>query len=122
MESVKLNIPVMAIIDTNCNTDNITFPIPGNDDSTKSIKLFCKLISDAAISGMKEAMHKSGLDISKIDDEEIAQKKNSNTVNADLTKKVSNSEFKKSLEKSKKNNDESSIEQSASKSNNNKTE
>jgi small subunit ribosomal protein S2 len=109
MESVKLNIPIMAIIDTNCNTDNITFPIPGNDDSTKSIKLFCKLISDAAISGMKEAMHKSGLDISKIDDEKIAQNKNSNTINDDLVKKVSSSELKKSLEKVKKNNDESLI-------------
>ena len=118
MESVKLNIPIMAIIDTNCNTDNITFPIPGNDDSTKSIRLFCKLISDAAISGMKEAMHKSGLDVSKIDDEQIVQKKNSNNINDDSANKINNSELKKSLEKSKINNDESLVK----KPNNNKTE
>lgn len=66
LESVTLNIPVMAIVDTNCNTDNVTFPIPGNDDSTKSIKLFSRLISDAAIAGFKENLAKSGVDISKL--------------------------------------------------------
>lgn len=66
-EASKLNIPVMAIIDTNCNTDDVTFPIPGNDDSTKSIKLFCRLLSDAAIAGFKENLVNSGVDISKIE-------------------------------------------------------
>jgi small subunit ribosomal protein S2 len=56
----------MALIDTNCNPDKISYPVPGNDDSTKSIKLFCRLISDAIIAGTKENMLASGLDINKI--------------------------------------------------------
>ena len=40
-EAKKLNIPIMALVDTNCNPDNITFVVPGNDDSAKSIKIFC---------------------------------------------------------------------------------
>jgi small subunit ribosomal protein S2 len=65
-EAKKLNIPIMALIDTNCNPDKIYYPIPGNDDSAKSIKLFCRLISDAIIAGTKENMLASGLDINKI--------------------------------------------------------
>ena len=53
-EAQKLGIPIVAIIDTNCTTDGIDFPIPGNDDATRAIKLYCKLISDAALSGLKE--------------------------------------------------------------------
>ena len=51
-EANKLNIPIAAIIDTNCDPDGITYPIPGNDDSTKSIKLYCDLISQAVIDGI----------------------------------------------------------------------
>ena len=53
-EAQKLGIPIVAIVDTNCSTDGIDFPIPGNDDATRAIKLYCKLISDAALSGLKE--------------------------------------------------------------------
>ena len=53
-EAQKLGIPIVAIIDTNCSVDGIDFPIPGNDDATRAIKLYCKLISDAALSGLKE--------------------------------------------------------------------
>ena len=51
-EAQKLNIPIAAIIDTNSNPEGITYPIPGNDDSTKSIKLYCELISQAALDGI----------------------------------------------------------------------
>ncbi len=53
-EAQKLGIPIVAIIDTNCTTDGIDFPIPGNDDATRAIKLYCQLISDAALSGLKQ--------------------------------------------------------------------
>lgn len=52
-EAQKLGIPIVAIIDTNCSVDGIDFPIPGNDDATRAIKLYCQLISDAALSGLK---------------------------------------------------------------------
>ena len=51
-EANKLNIPIAAIIDTNCDPEGITYPIPGNDASTKSIKLYCDLVSQAALDGI----------------------------------------------------------------------
>ena len=51
-EANKLNIPIAAIIDTNCDPEGITYPIPGNDDSAKSIKLYCDLVSQAALDGI----------------------------------------------------------------------
>ncbi len=53
-EARKLKIPIVALIDTNSNPDLIDFPIPGNDDATKSIKLVCSLLADAAIEGRKK--------------------------------------------------------------------
>jgi len=45
-ESIKLNIPIIAILDTNSDPDGINFPIPGNDDARRSIDLYCKLIKE----------------------------------------------------------------------------
>jgi len=50
-EANKLNIPVIAIVDTNCDPDPIDYPIPGNDDAIRAIKLFASRIADAAIEG-----------------------------------------------------------------------
>ncbi|MFT6076840.1 MAG: small subunit ribosomal protein S2 [Myxococcota bacterium] len=65
-EAKTLKLPIMAILDTNVNPDGVAFPIPGNDDSVKAIKLYCRLISDAALAGMKESMAISGVDAEKI--------------------------------------------------------
>ena len=45
-ESVKLGIPIVAILDSNSNPDNIDYPIPGNDDARRSIDLYCSLIKE----------------------------------------------------------------------------
>ena len=45
-ESVKLGIPIIAILDSNSNPDGIDFPIPGNDDARRSIDLYCNLIKE----------------------------------------------------------------------------
>jgi len=50
-EASRLEIPVIAIIDSNCDPDNITYPIPGNDDAIRSIKLITSRIADACIEG-----------------------------------------------------------------------
>ena len=50
-EARKLNIPIVAICDTDCDPDLIDHPIPGNDDAARSIKLFCGLIADAVLEG-----------------------------------------------------------------------
>lgn len=74
-EAQKLGIPIVAIIDTNCSTDGIDFPIPGNDDATRAIKLYCKLISDAALSGLKENLSEKKNDRSEFAKEfEAAEK------------------------------------------------
>ncbi len=62
-EAQKLGIPIVAIIDSNCTVDGITFPVPGNDDSTRAIKLYCQLVSDAVIDGIQQSMTKSSADI-----------------------------------------------------------
>ncbi len=62
-EANKLGIPVVAVLDSNCNPDGIDYPIPGNDDATKAIQLYCRLISDAVLAGIKDSMSHSGVDV-----------------------------------------------------------
>lgn len=50
-EANKLNIPIIAIVDTNCDPDDIDFVIPGNDDAIRAIKLFSSKIADAVVEG-----------------------------------------------------------------------
>jgi small subunit ribosomal protein S2 len=51
-EARKLNIPIYAIVDTNCDPDLIDYPVPANDDAVKSIELITRVIADAVIDGM----------------------------------------------------------------------
>ena len=53
-EALRLSIPVIALLDTNCNPDDIVYPIPGNDDALRSIKLVVSLIADNILAGRKE--------------------------------------------------------------------
>ena len=55
-EAKKMNIPVVAIVDTNCNPDDVSYPIPANDDAVKAIKLICSKIADAIIEGKAETI------------------------------------------------------------------
>ena len=52
-ESVKLGIPIIAILDSNSNPDGIDFPIPGNDDARRAIDLYCNLIKETIVSAKK---------------------------------------------------------------------
>ena len=53
-ESVKLGIPIIAILDSNSNPDGINFPIPGNDDARRAIDLYCNLIKETIIAAKKD--------------------------------------------------------------------
>ena len=53
-EAIKLNIPIIAILDTNSNPDGIDFPVPGNDDARRSIDLYCSLIKETIENAKKE--------------------------------------------------------------------
>lgn len=73
LEAQKLGIPIVAIVDTNCTTEGIDFPIPGNDDATRAIKLYCKLVSDAVLSGMKDGLGGADIDFgAKAEPKELA--------------------------------------------------
>lgn len=53
LEAKRLGIPIIAIVDTNCNPDDIDYPIPGNDDAVRAIRLISSRIADAAIEGLR---------------------------------------------------------------------
>jgi small subunit ribosomal protein S2 len=53
-EANKLNIPVVAVVDTNCNPDKINYVIPGNDDAIRAIRLFSSRIADAVLEGKQQ--------------------------------------------------------------------
>ncbi len=67
-EAQKLGIPIVAVIDSNCSVDGINYPIPGNDDSSRAINLYCRLISDAILGGLQESLTKSSADIGERED------------------------------------------------------
>ena len=101
-EANKLNIPIAAIIDTNSDPEGITYPIPGNDDSTKSIRLYCDLISQAAIDGISVQSKKVqettqetikneenlSLDSKKETENNLNSKENNKNENTDITEEI----------------------------------
>ena len=62
-EARKLHMPVVAVVDSNCDPEGISHPIPGNDDAGRAITLYCDLISRAAIDGIERAQGAGGMDL-----------------------------------------------------------
>ena len=62
-EAKKLGIPIVAIVDTNCDPDGIDFLVPGNDDAGRAITLYCDLVARAAIDGIERGQAQAGADI-----------------------------------------------------------
>ena len=105
-EATKLNIPIAAVIDSNSNPDGITYPIPGNDDSTKAISLFCDLISKAALDGIAQSQNETSVQTetppkvvkkkaSKVKDSEVKET-NSNDIDGNIELSLNSDE--KSIE------------------------
>lgn len=67
-EAKKLGIPVIAVVDSNCNPDNIDFPFPGNDDAARAISLYCNLVADAVLDGLAESTAGLGIDLGASED------------------------------------------------------
>lgn len=65
-EARRLNIPIIAIVDSNSNPDNIDYPIPGNDDAIRSIKLYCSLFADTVLMGIEDSLAASGVDLGAV--------------------------------------------------------
>jgi small subunit ribosomal protein S2 len=70
-EAKKLGIPVVAVIDTNCDPDDVDFPFPGNDDAARSIALYCNLVADAVIDGLAESSAGLGIDLGESEDVDL---------------------------------------------------
>jgi small subunit ribosomal protein S2 len=104
LEALKLEIPIIAILDSNSDPDSIDFPIPGNDDATRSIKLYCKLISDAALAGIQDSLAASGVDMGAAERNgennssrsDVRPIKNNARKASDVTKKATSVTTKKS--------------------------
>ncbi|MFC5344471.1 30S ribosomal protein S2 [Brevundimonas staleyi] len=62
-EARKLNIPIIAILDTNSDPDGITYPVPGNDDAARAIQTYCDLIADAVLDGLAAGASNAGVDL-----------------------------------------------------------
>src|SRR6202030_104525 len=61
-EARRLGLPVAAVVDTNCDPDGITYVVPGNDDASRAITLYCDLVARAAIDGISRAQGDMGMD------------------------------------------------------------
>ena len=67
-EANKLGIPVVAVVDTNCSPLGVDYMIPGNDDASRAIGLYCDLISRAALDGMSAQLGAAGVDLGEMDE------------------------------------------------------
>ena len=75
-EAHKLNIPVVAILDTNCDPDEVNYPIPGNDDAIRSVALLTRVVADAVAAGLQARHERSAgaeKNVSAVDAEPLAE-------------------------------------------------
>lgn len=81
-EANRLGIPVIAIVDTNSNPEGVAFPIPGNDDATRAIKLYCDLVALSVLDGISEQLGSSGADIGAMEELPVQEMQANNTTEA----------------------------------------
>ena len=72
-EARRIGIPVVAISDTNCNPDEIDYPIPANDDAIRAIKLVCNKIADAVIEGRTQGVIPTEEPVDDLEESEVAE-------------------------------------------------
>ena len=72
-EAKKLGIPVVAILDTNSDPKGIDHPIPGNDDASRAITLYCDLVARAALDGMAAQLGEAGFDLGELEDAPVEE-------------------------------------------------
>jgi len=116
-EARKVNIPIIAIVDTNGDPDDIDFPIPGNDDALRAIELFTSKISEVIIEAKKKRVEKELLESEKAEDaeEEASEEKEqestkSESEESDQPKSKGEKETKKETEESTAEKDDSGSE------------
>ncbi|HEY5281111.1 MAG TPA: 30S ribosomal protein S2 [Pseudolabrys sp.] len=83
-EARRLNIPVAAVVDTNCDPVGITYVVPGNDDASRAVTMYCDLIARAAIDGISRAQGEAGVDLGAQEKPTIAEEIPTQPSSADL--------------------------------------
>lgn len=73
VEAGKLGIPVIAVVDSNNSPDGVKYVIPGNDDSAKAIRLYCRGIADAVLEGKAQSLQEVVASVSEAGAEQVAQ-------------------------------------------------
>ncbi|MGG7567795.1 30S ribosomal protein S2 [Rhodovulum sp. DZ06] len=72
-EAKKLGIPVVAVVDSNSNPQGIDHPIPGNDDASRAISLYCDLVARAALEGMAAQLGEAGFDLGELEEAPVEE-------------------------------------------------
>ncbi|ORE98097.1 30S ribosomal protein S2 [Aurantimonas sp. 22II-16-19i] len=72
-EAKRLHIPIVAVVDSNCDPVPIDYPIPGNDDAARAISLYCDLIARAAVDGLARQQGDMGIDIGEMEDAPVEE-------------------------------------------------
>ena len=87
LEANNLNIPVIAVCDTNTNPSGVDYPIPGNDDALRAISLYCNLVAASVLKGLESNLEQSGVDIGESPDieEKILSGNSSMEINSSET-------------------------------------
>jgi len=88
LEANNLNIPVIAICDTNSNPSGVDYPIPGNDDALRAISLYCDLVAASVLKGLESNLEQSGIDVGEseiIVEEGLVQSDDSDNISEDVS-------------------------------------
>ena len=101
-EANKLGIPVVAVVDTNCSPSGVDYMIPGNDDASRAIGLYCDLISRAALDGMSAQLGAAGVDLGEMDESPTEEILTETVEEESKSTETSEEEVKKPIEDDKK--------------------
>ena len=101
-EANKLGIPVVAVVDTNCSPSGVDYMIPGNDDASRAIGLYCDLISRAALDGMSAQLGAAGVDLGEMDESPTEEILTEAVEEETKSTETSEEEVKKPIEDDKK--------------------
>jgi small subunit ribosomal protein S2 len=71
-EAKKLRIPIVAVVDTNCDPSLVDYAIPGNDDASRAIALYCDLFARAILDGLEQANIQAGVDLGAMDEPDVS--------------------------------------------------
>ncbi|MEC5290448.1 30S ribosomal protein S2 [Aurantimonas sp. C2-6-R+9] len=87
-EAKRLHIPIVAVVDSNCNPASIDYPIPGNDDAARAITLYCDLIARSAVDGIARQQGDSGVDIGALEEAPVEEVIEEETVAASASEEA----------------------------------